>query len=69
MRVDVLDALGVIDAGVVLDFLRRLFFMRDAVGFRLGDLLAVFRVEELCRDLGQRAFRRGEGRGREHRHR
>ena len=69
MRVDVLDAFGVIDVGVVLDLLRRFFRMRDAVGFRCGDLLAVFRVEELGRDLGQCAFRRGEGRRRERRHR
>ena len=60
VRVDVLDALRVIDVGVILDLLRRLFFMRDTIGFRRGDLLAVFRVKELGRDLGQCAFRCGE---------
>ena len=65
VRVDILDTFRVIDVGVIFDLLRRLFFMRDAVRFRRGDLLAVFRVKELGRDLGQYAFRRGEGRGQE----
>ena len=69
MGVDVLDVFRVIDVGVVLDFLRLPFLMCYAIYLLLGNLLAVFRVDILCRYFGKRAGRRGKGRGRKRRRR